>query len=207
MSALLYHQNTFMKKHLLPKGPVQSKTFFAAFHKRTNDCGITWSKITGFRDKFFRMVVISLLAFIMPLAAWTQATLSGTVTYKGRPLPGASIVVNSTSRGTITDIEGKYSLRLPAGTYTITASNLGFVSKTVDVKLADGEQKTVDVELEEGINALEDLIIVGTRALPRSPSNTPLPVDILSSADIKSTGQSSFDKALMSFFSVCMAQS
>ncbi len=154
---------------------------------------------TGFKNiwpTFNRKVFIALWAFMLPIVVFSQGALSGTVKGNGSPLGSVSVVVNNTGKGTTTDNEGKYSISLPAASYKVSFSILGFVTKSIDVTLAEGEQKILDIELEQVNTSLEELIIVGTRALPRSPSNTPLPVDILSSADLKSTGQNSFDKAL-----------
>jgi iron complex outermembrane receptor protein len=133
---------------------------------------------------------------MLPIVVFSQGALSGTVKGNGSPLGSVSVVVNNTGKGTTTDNEGKYSISLPAASYKVSFSILGFVTKSIDVTLAEGEQKILDIELEQVNTSLEELIIVGTRALPRSSANTPLPIDILSSSDIKSTGQSSFDKAL-----------
>lgn len=124
------------------------------------------------------------------------ASLSGTVTSNGKPVTGASVVAKPSGGGTTTDFNGRYSLTLKAGDYAITFSSVGFTSKTIDIKLADGDQKTLDAELEESEQNLESMVLVGTRSQPRSSVNTPLPVDNVDAATLKSTGQLSFDKTL-----------
>ena len=124
------------------------------------------------------------------------AVITGSVTSKGVPLSGVSVVVKPGGRGTATDANGKYSLNLKAGDYTITFSFIGFSSKTINIKVGEDEQKTADVELVESDNRSEDIVVVGSRSQPRSSINTPLPVDNVDAATLKSTGQPSFDKAL-----------
>ena len=80
------------------------------------------------------------------------AVITGSVTSKGVPLSGVSVVVKPGGRGTATDANGKYSLNLKAGDYTITFSFIGFSSKTINIKVGEDEQKTADVELVESDN-------------------------------------------------------
>ena len=125
------------------------------------------------------------------------AVVAGTVTSNGSPVSGVSVVAKPSGKGTSTDAGGKYSLSLKAGDYAITFSSVGFASKTIDLKLADGDQKALDVELAESNQNLESLVLTtGARSAPRSSVNTPLPIDNVDAATLKSTGQLSFDQAL-----------
>jgi iron complex outermembrane recepter protein len=132
---------------------------------------------------------------LLHAAAFSQK-ITGTVTSKNGPVSGASVAVSSSGKGTTTDELGKYSLSLSPGSYTIVYSNSGYALKSVAVKLAADENKTMDVELEVSATALEDVIVVGSRSLPRSSANSPLPVDNFDAKSLKSTGQITFDKAL-----------
>ena len=122
--------------------------------------------------------------------------ISGTVTTNGKPLSGVSVVIIPSNSGTTTDANGGYSVSLKAGDYSITFSSIGFETKIVKIKLGDGENKTLNAELVPDDQNLEALVVVGTRSQPRSSVNTPLPVDNVDAATLKSTGQPSFDKAL-----------
>ena len=84
-------------------------------------------------------------------------TVKGTITSdKGEPLVGASIVVKGTTNGTITDIDGKYSLSVPDGKVTLVISYVGYDSKEV----ALSGQSELNVSLSEG-SALNEVIVVG----------------------------------------------
>jgi iron complex outermembrane receptor protein len=126
---------------------------------------------------------------------FAQNNVSGKVSdNSGKGISGASVTAGA-GRGTSTDADGNYSLSLPGGSVTITASFVGFaaVSKTVTVS----GNMTVDFVLLEAAAELGEVILTtGTRSLPRSSINTPLPIDALHSADLKSTAQISFDKQL-----------
>ena len=136
-------------------------------------------------------------AVITTVAVAPLAVVSGTVTSKGTPLSGVSVLAKPSNRGTTTDANGKYSLTIKDGDKTISFSSVGYISQTLNIKTEGGEQKTVDAELLIDDQNLESLVIsVGTRSLPRSSANSPLPVDNFDAKSLKSTGQTTFDKAL-----------
>ena len=59
-------------------------------------------------------------------------SISGVVNDEdGNPLPGATILVKGSSEGTVTDIDGRYSLNVPDGTEYLTFSFVGYESQTV----------------------------------------------------------------------------
>lgn len=147
---------------------------------------------TIFMKKLLTLAVV--LFFALPLALNAQ-TLSGTITSGGEALIGASVAVTGTTTGAITDVEGKYTMNLAPGTYLIAVSYTGYGTETATVTMVEGEDQTLDVELLEGIS-LNNVVVTGTRTAPRSNTDTPLPIDVVSSKDLLSTGQNSFDKAL-----------
>ncbi|NDC78962.1 MAG: SusC/RagA family TonB-linked outer membrane protein, partial [Chitinophagia bacterium] len=83
---------------------------------------------------------------------------------KGEPLIGASILVVKTTVGTVTDLDGAFSLELPAGSNVISVSYTGFASKEVEV----GNQSVINVQLEEG-EVLQEVIVtaLGIQKQPR----------------------------------------
>ena len=138
--------------------------------------------------------VLFALFLALPLAFQAQ-TVSGTVMGGNETVIGANISVAGTSTGTTTDIDGKYELTLTPGTYKINVSYTGFTEQSFSVTLADGETKTMDITMVEGLS-LSDVVVTGTRTAPRSSTSTPLPIDVVNAAELLSTGQNSFDKAL-----------
>jgi iron complex outermembrane receptor protein len=140
-------------------------------------------------------IILLLFVIISSASISAQNTISGKVSDNtGKGVSGAS-VTTAGGRGTQTDKDGKYSLSVPNGSVTITVSFVGYVpaSKTVTVS----ENMTVDFVLEEATGELGEVILTtGSRSLPRSSVNTPLPIDALNAADLKSTAQTTFDKQL-----------
>ena len=74
----------------------------------------------------------------------------------GEPIIGASVKVQNTTIGTITDLEGKFKLELPAKS-VIEISFIGYRTKTVVV----GKEKHISIYMEEDTKALDEVIVVG----------------------------------------------
>ncbi|MDR6805228.1 TonB-linked SusC/RagA family outer membrane protein [Dyadobacter sp. BE32] len=92
-------------------------------------------------------------------SATLDRTISGTVSDKdGSFLPGVSVVVKGTARGTGTDAQGVFKIDAPDGNVTLTFSFVGFSSK--DVEVAAG-QSTVDVTLTQDEKLLNEVVVVG----------------------------------------------
>ena len=84
--------------------------------------------------------------------------VSGIVTdAEGLPLIGVSVANSSRSVGTVTDIDGRYSLNLPSGITEIQFSYIGFVTQRVRI----GNRSVINVTLEEDVHVLDDLVVVG----------------------------------------------
>ena len=72
------------------------------------------------------------------------------------PVIGANVVVKGTTNGTITDIDGKFSIEAHAGT-TLEISYIGYLTKEVVV----GDKSTLSVSLIENTKTLEEVVVVG----------------------------------------------
>ncbi|WAC13026.1 TonB-dependent receptor [Dyadobacter pollutisoli] len=92
-------------------------------------------------------------------SASIDRTITGTVTGDNKELlPGVSVVLKGTQRGTTTDTEGKYSLVIPDEMEaTLVFSFVGSASKEVAV----GSKTVVDVTLESDTKALNEVVVVG----------------------------------------------
>ncbi len=133
-----------------------------------------------------------ILLFMYPMLTYGQ-TVSGKITDANGPVIGATIT--SGDIGAVSDVDGMYSLNLTAGSHTLEVSYLGYGTQQQKIILNDAENRTWDVVLQEGVS-LNDVVITGSRTAPRSATDTPLPIDVVSAKELLSTGQNSFDKAL-----------
>ena len=97
-------------------------------------------------------VILILLTFVSGAFA-QKGTLRGKVIdEKGELLIGASILVIGENTGTITDFDGKYSLDLNPGTYTIAVSFISYQTKNIsNVKISPGEVTIVDAKLSSAV--------------------------------------------------------
>jgi TonB-linked SusC/RagA family outer membrane protein len=90
-------------------------------------------------------------------STFAQAKVNGTVTdATGTPLIGVSVLVKGTSQGTVTDMDGNYSLSANAG-QTLIFRYIGYAEKDVKV----GGQKAINVTLKEDSKTLDELVVVG----------------------------------------------
>lgn len=90
-------------------------------------------------------------------AVFAQGTISGVVTDENsQPLPGATILVSGTSRGTTTDFDGGFSIEASQGDL-LEISYVGFKKTTITV----GSNKTYNVTLQEDAAQLDEVVVVG----------------------------------------------
>lgn len=105
-----------------------------------------------------------MLAFALTLGATLAAnaqnrSISGTVLDAafGDPVPGATVIVKGTTRGTATDIDGKFTLPLQADDQVLVISFVGYLTQEVEI----GNQTILTVNLAEDIQSLEEAIVIG----------------------------------------------
>jgi TonB-linked SusC/RagA family outer membrane protein len=72
-------------------------------------------------------------------------------------LPGVNVIVKGTSTGTVTDVEGNYSLDVPTGGVALVFSSVGFTTQEVMI----GGQSVINLTLQADITALEEIVVVG----------------------------------------------
>lgn len=85
-----------------------------------------------------------------------RKVITGTVVDALGPVAGANIVVKGSTNGTMTDMEGKFSLEVPEGA-TLEISYIGYVSQQIKV----GNQTTLNITLKEDSQALDEVVVVG----------------------------------------------
>lgn len=111
-----------------------------------------------------RRLMTMLLCFVT-ISAMAQVTVRGVVSDPtGEPLIGASVVEKGKQNGTVTDIDGKFQIKVPNANATITVSYVGYL--TQDIKL--GGRTTVDVTLKENSESLNEVVVVGYGQMKKS---------------------------------------
>lgn len=91
-------------------------------------------------------------------------TLKGTVTdAKGEPIIGANIKVEGTNIGTITNMDGQFTLNVPENAI-LQISYIGFISQNIKV----GTNKSITVQLQEDSQSLDEVVVVGYGTMKKS---------------------------------------
>lgn len=138
-----------------------------------------------------KKITLIILSLFIGLTVIAQTTVSGVITDENSvPVSGANILEQGTTNGALTDFDGNYSIEVGSNA-TLIISYIGYDTQTIPVN----GRSTINVTLSEGVG-LGEIVVVGSRTAPRSQTDTALPVDVLSSEDLQSTGQVTFDKAL-----------
>lgn len=102
---------------------------------------------------------------ILPGAVFAQLKVEGHVTdIDGLPLPGVNIVIKGTTQGTITNIDGYYSLSDIPTDGKLVFSFLGM--KTEEIRV--GEQTSISVILSEEVNSLDEVVVIGYGTVKRA---------------------------------------
>ncbi|UII75308.1 SusC/RagA family TonB-linked outer membrane protein [Flagellimonas sp. HMM57] len=95
-----------------------------------------------------------------------QYVVTGTVTdaANGSPIPGASVFIENTSFGSVTDFDGNYSFEatLSSGSYTLVASYLGFSSSKSEVTFGSNSAVSTDFTLKEDLLSLDEVVVTGS---------------------------------------------
>ncbi len=112
------------------------------------------------------LLLISVMVPAMVFAA-TTGKIAGTVTdaKTGEPLPGVNVVIQGTTMGAATNLEGYFSiLNVPPGNYTLKATYIGYTTTTVqNVKVDIDLTTTVNLELASEVIEGEEVTVVASR--------------------------------------------
>ena len=125
-------------------------------------------------------LLLTAALFFLSIPVVAQQNITGKVTdSKGIPLPGVSVKVKGTSRGTSTNDVGNFSIQA-APNDQLEISIVGYKSQTISV----GTNTPLNINLESEITELGEIVFVGTRAGGRAKTETPVPVDIIKINDL-----------------------
>ena len=140
------------------------------------------------------LTVVLLLVGVSGVAyAQGTATLKGEVSDNyGSVIPAAEVIVTNNATGAeviaSTDAVGSYELTLEPGTYTVTVEASGFETASAsDVELMAGQSVLRNFSLELGA-VTTSIVVVGSRAEPRSATESTVPVDVIRPEDFSNQG-------------------
>jgi TonB-linked SusC/RagA family outer membrane protein len=107
-----------------------------------------------------RALSLTIALTCLSLFAWAQdRTIRGTVTdgETSESLPGVNVVVKGTTIGTITDIQGQYTLSVPQNANTLVFSSVGYSAEEVGIN----NRSTIDLTMMPDIQSLSEVVVVG----------------------------------------------
>ncbi len=145
------------------------------------------------KQKLLFKKLLFFCAFLLPLGIIAQ-TITGKITdSNGEIMPFANVIEKGTSNGTTSDADGNFILRVNKLPVTISVTLLGFT--TVEKEITDANQSVAIILLEGGVG-LDEVVVTGNRAKPRTILDSPVPIDNVSAKELTSSGQVSIDQML-----------
>jgi iron complex outermembrane recepter protein len=139
-----------------------------------------------------RKLYVNLLSTLFVLLCSSVVLLAQNIKGKvtdastGSPLPGVSVSVLGSNKGTTTDHTGAFSLNAGTGKVQIKISFVGYEAQTLTVS----SDATVNVSLKESASALQEVAVVGSRSTTaRTNIQSPVPVDVISTKELKGFSQ------------------
>ena len=103
------------------------------------------------------LLFISILASVSMFAQNTTVTGTVTESASGYPAIGATVMVKGTTIGTVTDVDGAYTLSGVPSDATLVFASIGFTTVEVSV---DG-QNVINVSLDTDTQLLEEIVVIG----------------------------------------------
>lgn len=136
-----------------------------------------------------RFILIIFLLFSTSFLFAQTGKIKGSVrSASGEGIPFATIALLNTLIGTVTHKEGNFKLEAPQNEYTISVSALGFATKTLPIRVGEGET-TINVVLDESAQTLNEVVVTGTKTAV-SKDYVPFKVSVVSREQIEQSSES-----------------
>ena len=113
-----------------------------------------------------RTIIYCMFLFLVPVFALAQqATFKGKISAEGKPVLGADVILRKGQevKGTSSQASGDYQVKVPAGTYKLTISSVGFKTITQDISLTENEVLSKNFSLEKDLLEIDQVVVTATR--------------------------------------------
>ncbi|NTV46155.1 MAG: TonB-dependent receptor [Chlorobiales bacterium] len=158
-------------------------------------------------------VLFIILLFLLP--ALGLANTGGTGTIKGtvkdasssEPLPGATVMIQETTLGGASDLDGNYTIRhVPAGSFTVKFSAVGYKGTQKRIEVKDNEVVELSISLNQG-SIMGSEVIVSASRYEQNKAEIPITTSVVSAKDIEAQPVRQLDQVLETVPGVDMVRS
>ncbi len=136
------------------------------------------------------LALVVMTGVAQQLSAQPAAVISGTVrnAVTARPVANATVRVVAGRRSSVTGVDGSYRLVVDAGQSEVRVTAVGFAPASQMVSLLPGVSTVMAFVLSPSAVPLDEVVAIGTRARERTATESPVPVDVISSQLLDNTG-------------------
>ena len=135
--------------------------------------------------KNFYKILCLLLSLFVSTLSYAQFTVSGTVTDElGNPLMGVTAVIKGSTTGTVTDLDGNFSIDIPGNEGVLVFEYLGYGSKEVSVMAANSR---ITLSLQEEATALEQVVVTAQKRA-QTLQEVPMAISTISEVQMQKSG-------------------
>jgi hypothetical protein len=146
--------------------------------------------------QFLSLIGLSFFS-VYSLSAQNTGSISGKVQDKNTQelLIGASVFLEGTNLGALTDADGRFSLKgIPPKSYNLKIQYVGYVTKTVfNIVVTTGNIQTFNIDLEPESKSLNEVVVKTKTKNFGKKTETPLSIQNLTAEEIKSNPGGNFD--------------
>lgn len=105
----------------------------------------------------FCLILLLVASMCMPMSIYAQSQISGTVSDANGPLIGVSVILKGTSKGTVTDAKGAYTISVPNQNSVLIYSFIGYKAQEISV----GSSSLINVVLQEDAFEIGGVVAIG----------------------------------------------
>lgn len=146
-----------------------------------------------------KVLLFSLLSFVLTTLLFGELmaqdrTITGKVTRKGggETMPGVNIIIKGTRTGTVTNVDGTFSLKVPSDGGVLVFNFVGMKPAEVEI----GSQSVINIEMEEDVKQLEELVVTGAYGTTRTEKSTTSNAQVVESEKLNTIRQTNINNAL-----------
>lgn len=143
------------------------------------------------------LVILLAILVTTPIYAQTRAYLSGKVEdINSKPLIGATLRVDGTAYGAITDRNGQFKIKsISVGKNKLLVSMIGYETKVIETVLKSNELNTINITLKEQAIETNEIVVSANKRI-QTVQEIPISIGIISAQDMKSKNLTRLDDAL-----------